>query len=255
VIDIVGTWRDNAASNAQELSEVFQAILHHTPLVLDILRSCKRAQEEVYDEYTSVKRGNHNAFSLDVGAEGVAISSLYEGKRTTEGSRRPEIEHSNEAFEALMLACREDAEQLQEKFKKLVPDDAFANTAERYGRFARARVSGKGRKARDLMIDLLEKLQLVLNSKLLAQHSEQSKEKNKNNKELDTAISQLSELPSTPPEDHATSTLFGDRVQVGGSSLEGSSQNFYNIGSGNSTHLGNSYNGDFSFGTSNFNTK
>lgn len=214
----------DAASSAQGLSEVFQAISQCTPLVLNILRSFQKTQEQNHDEYT----------------------------KTTDDSRKSEIEDSDKSFKPLMVGCREDAEQLQEIFKKVVTDDAFVDTAERHKKIARARVFGVTMKVRDLMVDILDRLQAVLDNQPSAQHSELQKE---NNKELANAISQLLELPLTPPEDLANDTRFGRAGDITIGIDEGSWQNFYNIGSGRSSQGGSQYNRDFSFGTSNFEQK
>jgi hypothetical protein len=187
VIDIIAESQDiyNAAARSQELSEVFQAISEYTPLVLEILRSCKRAQEQVFHEYT----------------------------KTTDASRRSKVEDSNKALKPLMLDCLEAAKRLHENTERIFPDAATTDmTAGRYRWLARA-FPERESEAKDLMIDLLKTLQSMLESKLLFQDHEQQ---NENNKEaLATAISQLSELRSSSR---------GDRTQHGHISIGSGSQ-------------------------------
>jgi hypothetical protein len=57
---------------------------------------------------------------------------------------------------------------------------------------------GKKRKVEDLMKEILKKLQLLHTSRFFKSENEQKNEKK--SKELEVAISQLSELPSSLPE-------------------------------------------------------
>ena len=52
IITIIETSRElyDAASNAKGLHEAFRAVSKNIPLVLNILRDCKRAQEQADDE-------------------------------------------------------------------------------------------------------------------------------------------------------------------------------------------------------------
>lgn len=197
-IDIIEKSQDiyNAAARSQELSEVFRAISEYTPLVLEILRSCETAQEQVFDEYT----------------------------KTTDAGRRSKIVDSNKAFEPLMLACLEDAKRLHENTERIVSNAATMDTAGGYRRLARP-FPERESEAKDLMIDLLKTLQSMLESKLLSQHHEQQ---NENNKEaLATAIRQLSELRSSSREDR---TQYRHIIAEGGSQV--STGNAYNSGEG-----------------------
>jgi hypothetical protein len=92
------------------------------------------------------------------------------------------------------LACEENAKRLQEIFQKVVPDED-ASWAERYKKAAHAVMPGKKRKVEDLMKEVLEKLQLLHTSRFFKSENEQKNEKK--SKELEAAISQLSELPSS----------------------------------------------------------
>jgi hypothetical protein len=171
VITIIETSRDiyDAASSAEGLHEAFRAVSQNVPLVLNILRDCKKVQEQVDKEYSL----------------------------TIDKNLKRDIEESNKAVEPLILACQENAKRLQEIFEKVVPDDE-ASWFERYKKAAHAVMPGKKRKVEDLMKEILEKLQLLHTSRFFKSENEQKNEKK--SKELETAISQLSELPSSLPE-------------------------------------------------------
>lgn len=209
VIAIIEASRDlyDAASSVDGLHKAFRAVSQNVPLVLNILRDCKKVQEQIDTEYSL----------------------------TTDADRKRDIEESNKAVEPLILACREDAKQLQEIFQKVVPDDD-ASRVERYKKAAHAVVPGKKRKVEDLMKEILEKLQLLHTSRFFKSESEQKNEKK--SKELETAISQLSELPSSLPEDegryshHGSGSMF---INPG----HGTQQNYNQSGGSNNTQ----YNG------------
>jgi hypothetical protein len=171
VIAIIETSRDlyDAASSAQGLHEAFRAVSQNIPLVLNILRDCKKAQEQISRDYSL----------------------------TTDADRKRDIEESSKAIEPLILACEDNAKRLQEIFQKVVPDED-ASWAERYKKAAHAVMPGKKRKVEDLMKEILEKLQLLHTSRFFKSENEQKNEKK--SKELEAAISQLSELPSSLPE-------------------------------------------------------
>ena len=97
VIAIIETSRDlyDAASSAQGLHEAFRAVSQNIPLVLNILRDCKKVQEQINQDY-----------SLTIDAD-----------------RKRDIEDSSKAVEPLILACEENAKRLQEIFQKVVPDE------------------------------------------------------------------------------------------------------------------------------------
>jgi hypothetical protein len=171
VIAIIETSRDlyDAASSAQGLHEAFRAVSQNIPLVLNILRNCKKVQEQISRDYSL----------------------------TTDADRKRDIEESSKAVEPLILACEENTKRLQEIFQKVVPDED-AGWAERYKKATRAALPGKKRKVEDLMKEILEKLQLLHTSRFFKSENEQKNEKK--SKELEAAISQLSELPSSLPE-------------------------------------------------------
>ena len=54
VIAIIEAPRDlyDAASSVEGLHEAFRAVSHNIPLVLNILRDCKRVQEQVFRDYS-----------------------------------------------------------------------------------------------------------------------------------------------------------------------------------------------------------
>ncbi|KAK3613527.1 hypothetical protein LTR56_026567 [Elasticomyces elasticus] len=56
VITIIETSRDldDAATNAKGLHEAFRAVSQNIPLVLNILRDCKRAQEQANEEHRTL---------------------------------------------------------------------------------------------------------------------------------------------------------------------------------------------------------
>jgi hypothetical protein len=93
----------------------------------------------------------------------------------------------------LITACQENAKLLQEIFQKVV-HDADASGIERYKKAARAVMSGDKRKVEDLMKEILEKLQLLHTSRSFKGENKQKNQKK--SKELESAISQLSEIPS-----------------------------------------------------------
>jgi hypothetical protein len=209
VITIIETSRDiyDAASSAEGLHEAFRAVSQNIPLVLNILRDCKKVQEQVDKDYSS----------------------------TVDDNLKRDIEESNKAVEPLILACQENAKRLQQIFEKVVPDDE-ANWFERYKKAAHAVMPGKKRKVEDLMKEILEKLQLLHTSRFFKSENEQKNEKK--SKELETAISQLSELPSSLPENEGQYNHYGP----GGMFInpgDGTQHNYSQSGgSGNKQYIG-----------------
>ena len=180
VITIIETSRDiyDAASSAEGLHEAFRALSQNIPLVLNILRDCKRVQEQVDKDYSL----------------------------TVDEDLKRDIDESNKAVEPLIKSCQENAKKLQKIFEKVVPDDG-ASWVERYKKAAHAVMPGKKRKVEDLMKEILEKLQLLHTSRFFKSGNEQKNEKK--SKELEIAISQLSELPSSLPENEGQYNHYG----------------------------------------------
>jgi hypothetical protein len=209
VITIIETSRDiyDAASSAEGLHEAFRAVSQNIPLVLNILRDCRKVQEQVDKEYSL----------------------------TVDENLKRDIEESNKAVEPLVLACQENAKRLQEIFQKVVPEDD-ASWIERYKKAARAVLPGKKRKVEDLMKEILEKLQLLHTSRFFKSENEQKNEKK--SKELETAISQLSELSSSLPENEGQYNHYGP----GGMFInpgDGTQHNYSQSGgSGNKQYIG-----------------
>ncbi|GAB7332860.1 hypothetical protein MBLNU13_g04578t1 [Cladosporium sp. NU13] len=125
------------------------------------------ASRDLYDAASSVD-GLHEAFWAE------QIDTEY--SLSTDADRKCDIEESSKAVELLILACRENAKQLQEIFQKVVPDDD-ASWVERYKKAAHVVVPGKKRKVEDLMKEILEKLQLLHTSCFFKSESEQKNEK------------------------------------------------------------------------------
>ncbi|KAI6809889.1 hypothetical protein KC340_g10199 [Hortaea werneckii] len=180
VITIIETSRDvfEAAASADGLHEAFRAVSQNIPLVLNILRDCKIAQEQVEKDYSL----------------------------TVDEDLKRDIEEANKAVKPLIQACQDDAKQLQQIFQKIVPEDD-ASRVERYKKAARAVLPGKKRKVEDLMKDILEKLQLLHTSRFFKSKNERTNETR--SKELDTAITQLSELSSSLPENEGQYNHYG----------------------------------------------
>jgi hypothetical protein len=95
---------------------------------------------------------------------------------------------------------------------------------------------GMKRKVEDLMKQILEKLQLLHTSRFFKSENEQKNEKK--SKELETAISQLSELPSSLPENEGQYNHYGP----GGMFInpgDGTQHNYSQSGgSGNKQYIG-----------------
>ncbi|GAB1734677.1 hypothetical protein NU195Hw_g9347t1 [Hortaea werneckii] len=180
VITIIETSRDvfDAASSADGLHEAFRAVSQNISLVLNILRDCRRAQEQVEKDYSE----------------------------TGDGDLKRDIEESNQAVKPLIQACQDNAKQLQLIFQKVVPEDG-SSWVERYKKAARAVLPGKKRKVEDLMKEILEKLQLLHTSRFFK--SENEKKNENRSKELETAINQLSELSPSLPENEGHYNHYG----------------------------------------------
>ncbi|KAI6855497.1 hypothetical protein KC343_g109 [Hortaea werneckii] len=180
VITIIETSRDifDAASSADGLHESFRAVSHNIPLVLNILRDCRRTQEQVGKEYN----------------------------QTDDQNRKRDIDESSKAVKPLIQACQDDAKQLQDIFQKVIPEDG-SSWVERYKKAARAVLPGKKRKVEDLMKDILEKLQLLHTSRFF--QSENANKNENTSKELETAITQLSELSPSLPENEGQYNHYG----------------------------------------------
>jgi hypothetical protein len=209
VIAIFETSRDlyDAASSVEGLHEAFRAVSQNVPLVLNILRDCKKVQEQIDRDYSII----------------------------TDADRKREIEETSKAVEPLIKACQENAKRLQEIFQKVVPEDD-ASWIERYKKAASAVMPGKKRKVEDLMKEILEKLQLLHTSRFFKSENEQKNEKK--SKELESAISQLSELPSSLPENEGQYNHYGP----GGMFInpgDGTQHNYSQSGgSGNKQYIG-----------------
>jgi hypothetical protein len=209
VITIIETSRDiyDAASSAEGLHEAFRAVAQNIPLVLNVLRDCKKVQEHVDKDYSL----------------------------TVDENLKRDIEESNKAVEPLILACQDNAKRLQEIFRKVVPEDD-ASWVERYKKVVRVVMPGKKRKVEDLMKDILEKLQLLHTSRFFKSENNQKNEKK--SKELETAISQLSELSSSLPENEGQYNHYGP----GGMFInpgDGTQHNYSQSGgSGNKQYIG-----------------
>jgi hypothetical protein len=204
VITIIETSRDiyDAASSAEGLHEAFRAVSQNIPLVLNILRDCKKVQERIDRDYNL----------------------------TIDEDLKRDIEESNKAVEPLILACQENVKRLQEIFRKVVPEDN-ASWVERYKKASHAVLPGKKRKVEDLMKEILEKLQLLHTSRFFKSENEQKNEKK--SKELEHAISQLSELPSSLPEDEGRYSHHGSGAMFINPSL-GTQHNYNQSGTSNS---------------------
>ncbi|KAI6791304.1 hypothetical protein KC367_g8101 [Hortaea werneckii] len=210
VITIIETSRDvfDAASSADGLHEAFRAVSQNIPLVLTILRDCKTTQELVEQDYSL----------------------------TVDEDLKHDIEESNKAVKPLIQACQDDAKQLQQIFQKVVPEDDTSRV-ERYKKAARAVLPGKKRKVEDLMKNILEKLQLLHTSRFFKSENERTNENR--SKELDTAITQLSELsPSLRDNEsqynhHGSGGIFihpGNGTQNNYNQSGGSGNKQYNAG-------------------------
>jgi hypothetical protein len=204
VITIIETSRDlyDAASSVEGLHEAFRAVSQNIPLVLNILRDCKKVQEQTDRDYSL----------------------------TTDADQKREVEESSRAVEPLIKACQENAKRLQEIFEKVVPDDD-ASWVERYKKAAHAVMPGKKRKVEDLMKEILEKLQLLHTSRFFKGENEQKNEKK--SKELETAINQLSELPPSLPEDEGRYSHHGSGAMFINPGL-GTQHNYNQSGTSNS---------------------
>ena len=204
VIAIIEASRDlyDAASSVEGLHEAFRTVSQNIPLVLNILRDCKKVQEHIDRDYSS----------------------------TTDADQKRDIEESNKAVEPLLTTCQEDVKRLQEIFQKVVPGDE-ASWLERYKKAAHAVLPGKKRKVEDLMKEILEKLQLLQTSRFFKSENEQKNEKKA--KELETAIGQLSELPSSLPEDEGQYSHYGSGAMFINPGL-GTQHNYNQSGTSNS---------------------
>ncbi|KAI7553918.1 hypothetical protein KC331_g906 [Hortaea werneckii] len=180
VITIIEASRDvfDAASSVDGLHEAFRTVSQNVPLVLDILRDCKTAQVQVERDYSL----------------------------TVDEDLKRDIQESNKAVKPLIQACQDDAKQLLQIFQKVVPEDD-SSRAERYKKAIRAVLPGRKRKVEDLMTEILEKLQLLHTSRFFK--SENEKRNENRSKELETAISQLSELSSSLPENEGQYNHYG----------------------------------------------
>ncbi|KAI7340592.1 hypothetical protein KC354_g17190 [Hortaea werneckii] len=180
VITIIETSRDvfDAASSVDGLHEAFRTVSQNVPLVLDILRDCKTAQEQVEKDYSL----------------------------TVDEDLKRDIQESNKAVKPLIQACQDDAKQLLQIFQKVVPEDD-SSRAERYKKAVRAVLPGRKRKVEDLMTEILEKLQLLHTSRFFK--SENEKKNENRSKELEDAITRLSELSSSLPENEDQYNHYG----------------------------------------------
>ncbi|TKA74650.1 hypothetical protein B0A55_07962 [Friedmanniomyces simplex] len=154
VITIIETSRDlyDAATSAKGLHEAFRAVSHNIRFVLNILRDCKRAQEQADDEcHTS-----------------------------TDAAQKLDLKASAEATTPVMIAGEDNARKLEGIFVKVVSGDHVT----RFDRYqaVQAIPPDKQQKVKDLMEDILEKLQLLHASRCFYATTEERPE------EVSTAI-------------------------------------------------------------------
>lgn len=168
VISIIKTSRDlyDAANSAKGLHEAFRAVSQNIPLVLDILRDCKRTQEQADEKY----------------------------RTSTDTNYKRALEASAEASKPIMIACEESAQKQKEIFEKVVAGD-HATRFDRYKKAVQAIMPDKERKVEDLMMDILEKLQLLHASRFIKCVTEERSE------ELIAAIQRRCDLPSSWPDE------------------------------------------------------
>lgn len=176
IITIIETSRDlyDAATSAKGLHEAFRAVAQNIPLVLNILRDCKRIQEQADRDYDA---SNDPVYKHD-------------------------LEESAKAVKPIMLACEENAQKLKAIFEKVIPGDR-ANWLERYRKAAKAVMPNKKHRVEDLMEEILQSLQLLHTNQFFKVESEKKSE------ELDMACQQLSELPPSLPDDDTRNTHHG----------------------------------------------
>ena len=199
VITIIEKSRDlyDAATNVKGLHEAFRAVSSNIPLVLNILRECKRVQEQDDRDW----------------------------RETNDAARKLELEESAEAVRPIMAACEDNAMKLKEIFEKVIPEED-ANWLDRYRKAVQTVMPGRKRKVEDLMKDILEKLQLL--------HANQSFKvvTERRSDDLDGAIQQLSELsPSLPDDDGRYSHYGSGSMNI--NSGEGTQHNYNQSGGSN----------------------
>ena len=117
-----------------------------------------------------------------------------EYKDTIDPARRRELESSAEAVKPIMLACEENAHQLQTTFDKVIPSEQ-ATRLERYRKAVQAVMPDKKRKVEDLMKGIIEQLQLLHTDQFFKDVTK------KRSDELAAAIKGLSAVPSALPEE------------------------------------------------------
>ena len=168
VITIIETSRDlyDAATSVRGLHEAFRTVSNNIPLVLNILRDCKRVQEQADRDW----------------------------RDSNDAAQKRELEKSAEAVRPIMAACGDNVAKLKAIFEKVVPQDD-AHWLERYRKAVQAVMPDKKRKVEDLMKDILEKLQLLHTNQFYKIVTEGKSD------ELNGAIQQLSDLSTSLPDD------------------------------------------------------
>jgi hypothetical protein len=177
IITIVETSKKlyDASNNAKGLHEAFRDVAQDMPLVLDILRDCHTAQQQVDQKYQA----------------------------TSDASSRRELEKSSEAAKTVMEECRNKANALGEIFGKVLPGDD-AGRAERYVKAARSLKPGRTERVEDLMTGIFKQLQMSQTSRFFKSELE------KRAGDIRSAVDRLSELgPSLPDEGKSVHTGSG----------------------------------------------
>jgi hypothetical protein len=196
IITIVETSKKlyDASNNAKGLHEAFRDVAQDMPLVLDILRDCHTAQQQVDQKYQA----------------------------TSDASSRRELEKSSEAAKTVMEECRNKANALEEIFGKVLPGDD-AGRAERYVKAARSLKPGRTERVEDLMTGIFKQLQMSQTSRFFKSELE------KRAGDIRSAVDRLSELgPSLPDEGKSVHTGSGALYAHTGSGV----QNNYNQSGG-----------------------
>lgn len=183
----------DAATGAKGLPAAFHEVSLKVSLVLNILHNCRKIQQKADQEYAS----------------------------STDADRKRDLEKSAETMKPVMIACQENAEQLRKIFQEVIPAKN-ANLIDRYRKVLQSARPSKKKKVEDLMKAILEELQLLQTDRFFKNEIE------KRSEEINDAIQQLSELPSSlDPEEASHSGRGVNNINSGGGTQR---NNFINGG-------------------------
>lgn len=192
----------DAAHSATKLPEDFAKVAENIPMVKEILENIRKDLQNRHDA----------------------------AKEANSSSAEREVDRVAQSVQPIIDTCRDNSEDLSLIFEKVMPDDG-ASLPQRYAAALRSLKPGRGKKVEKLMEEILEKLQLLHTNRYFwkAARSEE---------DLNAAISQLSKVTSSLPNDATSSFATFGRGALNANTGTGDQYNT-NLSGDNNTQTNN----------------